>query len=82
MSLFQQSTDSDERQAQNEYVQFLAKYGKVHASKEETIRRYEVFRENLRVIKAHNALGESVPFDMEVNWFADMSDQEVEEQIA
>jgi hypothetical protein len=33
------------------------------------------------VIRAHNAL-ESAPFDMEVNWFADMSDQEVEQQIS
>lgn len=53
----------------------------MHATKEETVKRYEVFKENLRIIKAHNAL-ESAPFDMEVNWFADMSDQEVEEQIA
>jgi hypothetical protein len=37
-------------------VQFLAKYGKVQASKEETIRRYQVFKDNLRVIRAHNAL--------------------------
>jgi hypothetical protein len=76
--LFESTNLIEERDIQHEYVQFLAKYGKVQASKEETIRRYQVFKDNLRVIRAHNAL-ESAPFDMEVNWFADMSDQEVEQ---
>ena len=52
----------------------------MQASKEEIFRKYKVFKENLKIIKDHNAL-ESAPFEMEVNWFADMSDQEVEEQI-
>jgi uncharacterized protein (UPF0371 family) len=78
ITLFDSNNLHDERDIQHEYVQFLAKYGKVQASKEETIRRYQVFKDNLRMIRAHNAL-ESAPFDMEVNWFADMSDQEVEQ---
>ena len=82
MSLFQSSKLQQEKEVQSEYIQFLAKYGKVHASKEETLRKYEVFRSNLEAIKSHNSLGEAVPFQMEVNWFADMTDKEIEEQIA
>jgi hypothetical protein len=78
INLFSLSSD-DEREIEHQYIEFLARYGKVQASKEETIRRYSVFKNNFKAIQAHNNLPEEErPFNMELNWFADLSDEEIE----
>lgn len=58
----------------------MAKYQRSYASKAETLNRFQVFKDNFRAIKAHNSLGEGVPFNMEINQFADISDKEFEEK--
>jgi hypothetical protein len=74
-------TDPDLEEIEKEYINFLARFQKSYASKTETLHRFQVFKDNYRVIKAHNSLGEGfTSFTMEVNKFADLSDREFEEK--
>jgi Cathepsin propeptide inhibitor domain (I29)/Papain family cysteine protease len=57
------------------FIHFIAKYGKTYASKTELPRRFEIFQANYLLIQAHNARPEAL-YTMEVNKFADMSDEE------
>ena len=36
------------------FIQYIAKYGKSYSSKEETLKRFEAFSENFKMIQAHN----------------------------
>ncbi len=54
------------------YVEFLAKFGKQYASKDEIFRGYNNFAKNYELVRRHNSK-ESRLFDMELNHFSDLS---------
>ena len=56
-------------------MQFLAKYGKMYATKSDLNSRFEVFSQTYDKVKEHN----SAPierFQMGINSFADMTEEE------
>lgn len=57
-----------------QYLNFIAKYGKTSQSQEEFEHRLSVFGKNYKRIIEHNAL--DAPFTMAINQFADMTDEE------
>ena len=61
-----------------QYLQFIAKYGRTDQTSEEFQNRYQVFKMNYKKIVEHNKLFESgeAQFDMEVNQFADLTEKE------
>ena len=65
-----------EEEVMKAYVNFIAAYGKQYGTKAHVSKKYEVFRDNYRMIQEHNAHVKSSPFVMEVNQFADMTPQE------
>ena len=62
------------------FVDHLAKYGKVMTDKKEVQKRYQVFRENYAMIKAHNEKP-GVTFKMALNQFADVEFVENEYEV-
>ncbi len=56
-------------------MQFLAKYGKMYASKSDMSSRFQIFAENFDRIQAHNSAPEG-RFKMGINQFADLSVEE------
>lgn len=57
------------------FVNFIAKFGRTYASKDEYPRRFEIFAANLKKILAHNANPEAT-FLMGVNQFTDRLEEE------
>lgn len=65
-----------------EYLTFLSRYQKVYSGHQETvINKYQVFRENFQKMEEHNAI-EDVPYQMGINQFSDLTDEEAEQTIA
>lgn len=60
------------------YLNFISSYGRQYGSAHETAHRYRVFKQNYQQITTHNALGKNVPFEMEVNEFADFTEEEIQ----
>nr|QBH22539.1 papain-family protein [Oldenlandia affinis] len=56
------------------FARFAHRYGKSYSTVEEIKMRFEIFRENVRMIKSHNRKGLS--YTMGVNEFADMTWEE------
>ncbi|KAK9284916.1 hypothetical protein L1049_024097 [Liquidambar formosana] len=56
------------------YKSWLAKHHKAYNGLEETERRFEIFRDNLRFIDEHNALNR--PYKVGLNRFADLTNEE------
>jgi C1A family cysteine protease len=67
MSLFSNSNIEIEQA----FIQYIAKYGKSYASKDEIPERFQIFSENYKLVQAHNANPNAL-FKMELNRFADM----------
>ena len=55
------------------FIQFIAKYGKSYVSKNEHMKRAEIFKANMQMIREENLKGENT-FTLGVNRFADMND--------
>ena len=73
VSLNQQGDISDDSFSQ--YLQFIAKYQKTQSTEKEFYHRFSIFKKNYKRIIAHNAIEDS-GFSLEVNKFADLSDEE------
>lgn len=59
-----------------QYLQFIAKYGKTDMQNlDEFNQKYDVFKQNYKRIVDHNAIEDS-GFTLEINKFADMTDEE------
>ena len=56
-------------------MQYIAKYGKTYASKEEYPQRFETFKQNYQMVKSHN-LKKDVSFQMSLNQYSDMTSEE------
>lgn len=68
-----------------EYLKFISTYGKTDQTREGFEKRYEIFKQNYKRIIEHNKLyeagGPGAPeFDMIVNRFADLTEEEFLEQ--
>ena len=59
------------------YVEYLAKYGKQFANRNDIPNGIKNFAKSYELVKAHNAKADRL-YDMELNQFADMSVQEME----
>jgi hypothetical protein len=56
---------------------FIAKYGKRYGTKEEYLYRLKIFIQNYHIVMNHNFMSANeMGFDMELNHFADLTDQE------
>jgi KDEL-tailed cysteine endopeptidase len=53
-------------------VQYIARYGKTYASKEEVTKRFDNFATSYKIVQKHNQ-GTERSFEMELNQFADMN---------
>lgn len=62
------------------YINFMAKYQKVYATKEMSANRYSVFRNKYRQVRDHNS-NKNAPFTLAINQFSDISDQEFEAKM-
>ena len=71
-----QSVETDlanaaEKKLKNEYLRFVAEYGKQYATKEHMDERFAIFKKNYAKIEEHNRSideeGRSPPFEMGVN---------------
>ena len=62
------------------FSEFIAKYGRSYATKNEHMSKFETFRVNYRDIKAHNVLYDSgeVSWSKTINQFTDMTANEFE----
>ena len=69
------SSSSDKLEIENAFIQFIATYGKNYAGKGEVATRFENFAKTYKMVKAHN-LKEDSTSKMEINWFADLSEDE------
>jgi hypothetical protein len=69
------SSSSDKLEIENAFIQFIATYGKNYAGKGEVATRFENFAKTYKMVKAHN-LKEDATSKMEINWFADLSEDE------
>jgi hypothetical protein len=58
----------------HEFRQFIEKYNKFYEDEEEYGKRFEIYRENSALIRAHNRSPAS--YTLEVNMFADMTHEE------
>ena len=63
------------------YLNFISTYGRNYGSSNATAYRYRVFKENYQQIMTHNALGNVVPFEMEVNEFTDFTEEEIQKMF-
>jgi len=64
----------------SEFAEFQSKFGKTYKSEDEANKRFAIFKQNLDKIKSHNS-DPSVSWQMGVNQFTDMSDEEFEEKV-
>lgn len=61
------------------FQEFLVKFGRSYASKNEIDQRFDIFTENFETINNHNSKSDAT-FKMEVNQFADLSIEEFNER--
>jgi hypothetical protein len=64
MTMFEVDSNTE---TMTEYLNFIAKYGRTYATKQDTANRYRVFKENYNIISDHNKKEDDVPFTLEVN---------------
>uniref|UniRef100_A0A7N0U2T2 Uncharacterized protein n=1 Tax=Kalanchoe fedtschenkoi TaxID=63787 RepID=A0A7N0U2T2_KALFE len=60
------------------HSKWMNKYGRVYGSREEMEGRFQTFKKNLKTL---NVLKGNRPYELELNEFADMSDEEFDETI-
>lgn len=65
----------ENKEIEEAFVQYIAKYGKTYASKEEVTKRFDNFARSYKIIQNHNH-GSERSFQMELNQFADMDRSE------
>jgi len=73
MELFESDANSETMKA---YINFLAEAKKTYVDRQTQADRYRNFKANYEMIKKHNLYADSLPFEMELNHFADMSKDE------
>lgn len=61
----------ENKEIEEAFVQYIAKYGKTYATKAEVTRRYENFARSYKMIEKHSK-EEGSTFKMALNQFADM----------
>ena len=66
--------DAMHEERQVAFMQFLARYGKTYASKNDISNRFNVFAANYDKIKEHNQKG---TYKMGINHFSDLTVEEV-----
>ena len=59
-----------------EYLQFVSKYGRSYVSQYEHAYRYKIFKANYIKVQEHNSHEGVVPFTLEINMYADLTDNE------
>ncbi|WCJ30937.1 Cysteine proteinases superfamily protein [Euphorbia peplus] len=57
------------------YEEWIAKHGIVYEDVEERVRRFEIFKDNVKFIDSFNAAGKK-PYKLRVNKFADLTNEE------
>jgi hypothetical protein len=57
---------NEEQEEMRAYINFMARYQKVYASKEQASQKYSVFKDQYKRVKAHNTI-ENVPFTLAIN---------------
>lgn len=65
----------ENKEIEEAFVQYIAKYGKTYASKEEVTKRFGNFARSYKIIQNYNH-GNERSFQMELNQFADMDRSE------
>lgn len=73
MTLFEKEADTDAMKA---YIDFIARFKKTHSSRQDTANRYKIFKSNYEMINKHNLNADMLPFEMELNYYADMTADE------
>ena len=68
-------------EAQHAFMQHLVRYGKSYSSKKELTRRFNLFKANFEMVKAHNAKP-SVMYKMGLNVLSDMAPEEFQNHSA
>lgn len=63
-------------EVESAFIQFIVKYGKTYASKDEFPERFELFKKTYDMVQAHNSK-EGVTSKLSINKFADMKREEV-----
>jgi hypothetical protein len=56
----------ENKEIEGAFVQYIAKYGKTYASKEEVTNRFDNFARSYKIIQKHNQ-GSQRSFEMELN---------------
>lgn len=78
MSLF--SNNLDEREIEEEFVKYIARFGKSYSSKKEYPDRYQIFKQRFLMVKAHNNKKDATS-KLAINKFADMRPDELGKSI-
>ncbi|CAD5173193.1 unnamed protein product [Musa acuminata subsp. malaccensis] len=68
--------ERSEEEVRRMYDAWVAEHGRVHNALGEREQRFEVFKDNLRFIDAHNADAEAYGFSLGLNRFADLTNEE------
>jgi C1A family cysteine protease len=76
MNLFATSHKTMKNELEQEFVNFIAKFGKSYSSKDEIPKRFATFSEKYLKIKEHNSRPDAVS-KMAINQFADMTSEEL-----
>jgi Cathepsin propeptide inhibitor domain (I29) len=61
----------ENKEIEEAFIQYIARYGKSYASKEEVSKRFENFARTYKMVQIHNQ-AEDKSFEMGINQFADM----------
>jgi len=68
-------TGVENKEIEEAFIQYIARYGKTYASKEEVSRRFNNFARSYNLVQMHNQQ-EDNSFKLELNQFADMDKSE------
>ena len=68
-------TGAENKEIELAFIQYIARYGKTYASKEEVSRRFNNFARSYNLVQMHNQQ-EDNSFKLELNQFADMDKSE------
>lgn len=69
---------NEDQQVMLQFNQFISNQGKNYLTKEEYNARLTIFKQNYEIVTQHNA--ENEDFKLELNGFADLSDEEFEKR--
>merc|ERR1711915_344044 len=58
-----------------EFEEFKKEFGKDYESAEEELKRFEIFKENAKMIAEHN-LRQELPYTRGINFFSDLTEEE------